>query len=97
MMIEKECVTVKKHKDDFMPLNASIVGMDPRVLAAHNFHKDMILDEIVTKMAMTSAGASATASASASTPAPEAAAPLAARTRHYQPVPLRRHRPVPQR
>jgi hypothetical protein len=40
-----------------MLLTASMAGMDPRVLAAHNFYKEMILDEIDAKMA---AAASAT-------------------------------------
>jgi hypothetical protein len=69
MMNEKERVAVKKRKDDFKLLNASAAGMDTWVLVAHNFYKDMILDENATKMAASSAGASTTASASTSTPA----------------------------
>jgi hypothetical protein len=66
MLIEKERVAVKKCKEDFLLLTASMIGMDPRVLVAHNFYKDMIHDEIDAKMAAT---ASAPAAASASTPA----------------------------
>jgi hypothetical protein len=76
MLIEKERVTVKKRKEDFMLLNASAAGMDPRVLTAHNFSKAMILDKINAKMAMASTStpvattsASTPASASLSTPA----------------------------
>jgi hypothetical protein len=68
MLIEKERVAVKKCKEDFLLLTASMIGMDPRVPAAHNFYKDMILDEIDAKMA-TAASASTPASASATTPA----------------------------
>jgi hypothetical protein len=39
MLIEKECVAVKKHKEDFFLLTTSMAGMDPQVLAAHNFYK----------------------------------------------------------
>jgi hypothetical protein len=45
-----------------------MIGMDPRVLVAHNFYKDMIHDEIDAKMAAT-ASASTPASAFATTPA----------------------------
>jgi hypothetical protein len=70
MLIEKERVAVKKRKEDFMLLNASAAGMDPRVLTAHNFSKAMILDKINAKMAM----------ASTSTPALEAVATTSAST-----------------
>jgi hypothetical protein len=73
MIIEKERVAVHKRKEDFLLLTASMADMDPWVLAAHNFYKDMILDEIDTKMAAAAlapafAYASMPALASASTP-----------------------------
>jgi K+-transporting ATPase c subunit len=39
IQIEKERVAVKKRKEDFMLLTTSTSGMDPRVLATHNFYK----------------------------------------------------------
>jgi hypothetical protein len=76
MLTEKERVTVKNHKEYFMILTASIVGMDPRVLVAYNFYKDMIPDKIDAKMAAVAlatmpmyASVSSPAVASASTPA----------------------------
>jgi hypothetical protein len=42
---------VKKHKEDIHALDRVNNGMDPRVLAAHNFYKDMILDKIAAKTA----------------------------------------------
>lgn len=76
-LLEKERTTTKKRKDDFMLLTASTAGMDPRVMAAHNYYKDMILAEIDAKIAAAAAAPatspaaapSAGASASASTPA----------------------------
>jgi hypothetical protein len=62
MLIEKECIALKKRKEDFLLLTASTVIMDPRVLTTHNFYKDMILDEIDAKMAVESAPALASAS-----------------------------------
>jgi hypothetical protein len=49
MLIEKERVAMKKRKEDFMLLTALTVGRDPQVLVAHNFYKDMILNEIDAK------------------------------------------------
>jgi hypothetical protein len=49
MQIKKERVAVKKRKEDFILLTAWTAGMDRRVLAAHNLHKSMILDEITAK------------------------------------------------
>jgi hypothetical protein len=66
-----------------MLLTASIAGMDPRVVAARKFYKDMIVDEITAKMAAASAGASATTSAS--TPDREVVATSAERPRWHQP------------
>jgi hypothetical protein len=63
MQLEKERVAVKKRKEDSMLLTMSTEGMDPLVLVAHNFYKDMILNEISAKMA---------AVASSSTPTPTA-------------------------
>jgi hypothetical protein len=64
---------LKKRKYDFSLLTASRVGMDPRTLAAHNYYKVMILDEIDTKITA--------AKAVAATPPPEAAsAPAGAST-----------------
>jgi hypothetical protein len=37
---------VKKRKEDFMILIADTTGMDPQVLAAHIFNRDMILKKI---------------------------------------------------
>jgi hypothetical protein len=70
MLIKKERIAVKKRKEDFMLLTASAAGMDLRVLAAHNFYRDMILNEINAKMAVAASPSTpALASASASTPA----------------------------
>jgi hypothetical protein len=52
MLIEKECVSMKKHIEDFMLLTTSTVGMDSWVQVDHNFYKDMILNEIDAKMAV---------------------------------------------
>ncbi|KAM3036595.1 hypothetical protein ACUV84_030328 [Puccinellia chinampoensis] len=58
-----------------MLLTASTAVMDARVLAAHNYYKDMILGEIDAKIAAASAArpaaedAAASATGSASTPA----------------------------
>ena len=76
-VLEKERTTTKKRKDDFMLLTASTAGMDPRVMAAHNYYKDMILAEIDAKIAAAAAAPATSpaaapsegAFASASTPA----------------------------
>jgi hypothetical protein len=79
MLIEKEHVAVKKRKEHFMLLTASADDMDPWVLPAHNFYKDMILDKIDTKMA---AAVSATTPASASASMPAAASARTLENRH---------------
>jgi hypothetical protein len=43
IVIRKERVAVKKRKGDFMILTADTTRMDPQVLAAHMFCRDMIL------------------------------------------------------
>jgi hypothetical protein len=47
----------QESKEDFSLLTASTVGMDPRMLAAHNYYNVMILDEIDAKIVAVEAAA----------------------------------------